>query len=1776
MSKAKLAVSASLAALCWTAPGAGSPGAVTVDDLDFTFSASFAVPGKKGPVTVVRADDMRQKTVSREGDFVKVVWKGCAFAGGDFTVTAKIGCAEKGNRPWSVEYAGASCAEKLFQFDFPVVTRRFTEKSQYLYPYSQGVLVSPDWKNIKVGTAFCKSRMQALSFAAMIEPGGDSWYFDIDCAATDTTKVQFSRAGPDTAEMRLSSLPALRPAAGFSGVYRRYIGAWYEAARIYRARPRAVAAAAAARRRGNPKALREIAMWMWNRGPKENVLPSVVQFQKDSGCPAALDWYWWHAIPYDSGYPNFWPPRDGVEKFRAAVDEAKKAGVFCQVYVNGMAWDMDDPGFKAAGGEDEVIRHLDGTYTGIAFNRYDGHRLAYACGNQPRYSKLHRELLGHLHDSGLSGQYLDQIGCCLGEPCYASNHGHPVGGSPVPGFRRQVEGFRKAFPGWPLCTEDVSETFIDLFDSIICLAPSMETVGWIDSSSRIVPAWAAVYHGLNTVFGNYAMIDHIPPFDPKWPDKDRWKTEKEWEKLFPDQFAAEVVRGVIWGQQPSVHNFRLEHATDARFADDYKLMIDTARFYYANRDLLYDGEMLSPGKMKTAAKKVRFMRRGIYTKDGEYRETTSSLPAVLHSCWKTPKGEKAAVLVNWTREGQSYMLDTPDGRACGDLPPRTWRKVPLGPDSGWKVPDQKKAPSRTYRASPVRGEAPSMLPNGRTWKLVWHDEFNGAELDTSKWGFRTNFWGVNAHWFARPEDGAVEVTNGVARLKIIRRKDGRFASPQLQTGELIWDSQGLNRQKDSLWKFPKREKPKFAHRYGYYECRARLQRKEGWWSAFWMQAPGSGASLSPRDGGVEQDIMESFHPGEIITHAFHTRGYGADYRGYNAHNMPVSIADSTPAWKVDTEEFHNFGLLWEEDGYTVFIDGKQSGGKVTCGGEGASAVEEFIMLTTECKMFRTGLGKGKADPALEAAWKAGDDFAVDFVRVFECATGPEPEAPPAKYANFHAPDIAPVKGEKRLPGWCTVVKGRVAMPIVYNAKSKNKRVGPAADFLADVIFEMTGVRPAVYAERPDRNPVDVAPAFYIGDDVSAFKRREALVKAGLAEPLPTASVEDEEFVVVPSGGSYWFLGRGDHGVFDFADRILGVRQYFLENDIGRFTPKTRGLVVPRIEWRDKPVFAMRSNYPWWASQWGRYLRDSSGGPVSRYPNLHVHPGGCLNRETNFNFGVRSPDIFELTADGVRNSQLCWGNPKTVEAYKEIVTAGIEKRAQTYGIVDTWAQTVTISQLDQGVHCHCRRCTKLYDPSKAPNGDASPCIWGYFAKNISEWLADKYPGWRLVILPYHNTCGCPDGLTFPRGNVTAMLCTMPGLALLKNEATRKHEEELILKWAKATGNKVENWHYSCWPAEFTCAPYVYGSVIQGHYRRLKDHLVGSFLNGGCSMPRFGLSITVWMKMLWNPEINLNAVYDGFADRLFGPAAGPVRKIVDILERGWNRGWANNQCSNKNIYEISYPRREVVEIETLFAEAEQLASGENPIYARRLAYWKEGFERFFKESADYDKGTGFEPLYMKKASEQPKIDGVLDDPTWALATPRKFVPGHDKTRKTPVDGGEVRAVWTTEGVTFGFLCDEHAIEHFQDKNEKMSFRNETFDLFFDPSGDGADAACQLVIDARGTIQPLREDTAPPWKASGFKAAWHVDKPKKQWSCELYVPYTAFKSFNGAKFPTTSANGVVWNGNITRWRVGDSALPKDQRPPDAKWEATRLWTRFNWWNRDPTAFGRFVFVE
>ena len=263
---------------------------------------------------------------------------------------------------------------------------------------------------------------------------------------------------------------------------------------------------------------------------------------------------------------------------------------------------------------------------------------------------------------------------------------------------------------------------------------------------------------------------------------------------------------------------------------------------------------------------------------------------------------------------------------------------------------------------------PSLLPPGRKWRLAWHDEFDGTELDRTKWAFRMSIMQKRHPGYT---DKGVHLDGRGNAVFDIRIEDGRPVSSHLQTGfnfmdEPIEETKFYN---DHLqWPIGKLRAPLFEHLYGYWECRCCLQQKPGWWSAFWLQSSTIGASLDPARTGVEIDAMESFKPGVVSMHNVFHGGYGKDTHWEGCGSEKTGL---------DTSVFHRFGVLWDDRGYTFYFNGREDGHV-----EGhVSRVPLFVLVSTEVTGYRHA--DHQPVPEAFAAAESGDNFLVDYVRVFD-------------------------------------------------------------------------------------------------------------------------------------------------------------------------------------------------------------------------------------------------------------------------------------------------------------------------------------------------------------------------------------------------------------------------------------------------------------------------------------------------------------------------------------------------------------------------------------------------------------------------------------------------------------------------------------------------------------------------------------------------------------------------------------------------------------------------
>jgi hypothetical protein len=440
------------------------------------------------------------------------------------------------------------------------------------------------------------------------------------------------------------------------------------------------------------------------------------------------------------------------------------------------------------------------------------------------------------------------------------------------------------------------------------------------------------------------------------------------------------------------------------------------------------------------------------------------------------------------------------------------------------------------------------------------------------------------------------------------------------------------------------------------------------------------------------------------------------------------------------------------------------------------------------------------------------------------------------------------------------------------------------------------------------------------------------------------------------------------GMYEFLERFVGVRFYWPDygNDFGHSGTsivERESLLIDPVHLTDAPAFPKRERWPSGGPRIGearmsdhdRRMRCGDTWPVQ----LIVHaPHGWdkIYKESR-------PEIFQLRKDGRRDfNMLCYGDPLTLKTYLEEIALQRKKQETDETIQRGRAilqgNSITVSPADAAVACRCEDCRALWDKEGCHYGTASKVL-GTFVANLGREVQERWPDMTVIFLPYKNCTMAPKGIDFT-DNVQVQICGMPGLAQYKDSAIWDRMQSNVDSWVNLTGNRIQNWHYSCWPANRTEAVYLFPHTIQKYYRHNRDKTVGTFINGVKDhWPRQHLSLYVWLKVLWDPDVHVDAIIDTYCRRMYGPAAGTMRQVVDMLIEGWEgTEWSPHVLSPKTVYEQSYPREDVLKIKNLLETAYDEAAG-NELVTRRLDYWSlEVFIPYESMDGAVRPGTGVE--------------------------------------------------------------------------------------------------------------------------------------------------------------------------------------------------------------------------
>ncbi len=558
-----------------------------------------------------------------------------------------------------------------------------------------------------------------------------------------------------------------------------------------------------------------------------------------------------------------------------------------------------------------------------------------------------------------------------------------------------------------------------------------------------------------------------------------------------------------------------------------------------------------------------------------------------------------------------------------------------------------------------------------------------------------------------------------------------------------------------------------------------------------------------------------------------------------------------------------------------------------------------------------------------------------------------------------------------------LVRDGKALAVVYVAAPQpSAKLQRLVNELVTVVELTSGAKLTVATGAPTTDQ----PAIIIGD---CEQSRQAGIDAARlpAEGFVIKTAPNRVFLVgstqaLPPGGTELWANEADAwAVADFLERFISVRWYWPASLGGRSIKANRTINIGPAHYQDQPVFRLRGFHPPYGWKLPARPRLSIKEPLP-FPEGAI-PAGVdkidmpdylpLVRAGNswpYVVRVHEPQghhrnpgkwadkayLFRKNEDGTPNfKQLCYSEPRTLEYLLEGCADAWDHGKPVSWVTST---SVTVSPSDSMLNCACEACQKAI---KEGGEVKASLLMGRFVLKMCQAVKERWPDKKVLYLPYWNYQKAPKGLEFP-DNLEVMVCTTgEPMALRKQPGTRKALDANLAAWSKLAGGRITNWDYSDRGSGWTYAPMQYPNLIVDFYRSRQSDLIGTFINGGAASDWTTTAPTmyVWMKALWNPQLNAEAIFDEMCQRMFGNAAGTTREMLRVETQLWEDGKWGGQGDNgvftpKQFNSIWTPQT-VAQLRDLRERAMKELAGD-PVGRQRLLYWTWTFESFLTEAAE----------------------------------------------------------------------------------------------------------------------------------------------------------------------------------------------------------------------------------
>lgn len=421
--------------------------------------------------------------------------------------------------------------------------------------------------------------------------------------------------------------------------------------------------------------------------------------------------------------------------------------------------------------------------------------------------------------------------------------------------------------------------------------------------------------------------------------------------------------------------------------------------------------------------------------------------------------------------------------------------------------------------------------------------------------------------------------------------------------------------------------------------------------------------------------------------------------------------------------------------------------------------------------------------------------------------------------------------------------------------------------------------------------------FPIQDDRTPAGSYEILI--GNNRRLPDLSITPTRFklgddgFIIQTGVHYLAIAGGSprgtlYGVYSFLETYLSCRWF--TPTVSRIPRLSRleiadiqDVQVPVLQYRD--AFVFEGFDPDWSVRnkingHTRELTDRHGGKISYSHFVHTFDELVPVRE----YFDSHPEYFsEREGRRLRSrTQLCLTNPAVLNLVIQKVRLWLQQNPH--------AQIVSVSQNDCYNPCLCENCKTVDDYEGGHSGTLIR-----FVNQVAQAIATDFPSVAIDTLAYQYTRKAPRHVR-PAGNVIVRLCSIEccfshpletcqvvGEPFQSLESSDTVFAEDLQAWSRIC-DRLYIWDYVTDFAHYLM-PFPNIKVLGPNIRFFVAHQVKGIFEQGNYQSAGGdfseLKAYLLAKLLWDPQIDADAVMVDFLKGVYGRAAAPMLDYINLL-------------------------------------------------------------------------------------------------------------------------------------------------------------------------------------------------------------------------------------------------------------------------------------------------------